>query len=104
MISMQFSGSIRYYSGRLTVRYDWIPPNRLDSVVEQLRGLGYHPYIVLEAEETNTFQRRFQGHSDLATLDWLPRAQLKHESDVRIYDPADKRPGTDHQPITDIIN
>ena len=74
IICMQYSGSIRYYSGRLTVRYDWIPTNRLDSVIEQLRGLGYHPYIVLESAEMSTFQRRFQGHSELATLDW-PRGR-----------------------------
>jgi hypothetical protein len=104
VICMQYSGSIRYYSGRLTVRYDWIPPNRLDSVVDQLRGLGYHPYIVLERVEMSTFQRRFQGNSELATLDWAPRAQLKHDSDVKIYDPADKGSATDHQPVTDIIN
>jgi hypothetical protein len=54
--------------------------------------------------EINTVLRRFQGHSDLAALDWLPRARLKHDSDVKIYDPADRRPGTDHQPSTDIIN
>ena len=102
--AMQYSGSIRYYSGRLTVRYDWIPPNRLDSVIEQLRGLGYHPYIVLEAVEMNAFERRFQENSELGTLDWTPRAQLRHNSDVRIYDPADKRSGPDHQPITDFIN
>jgi hypothetical protein len=103
-ICMQYSGSIRYYSGRLTVRYDWIPPNRLDSVVEQLRGLGYHPYIVLEAVEMSTFQRRFQEASKLGTLNWTPRARLKHDADVKIYDPADQRSGSDHQPITDIIN
>src|SRR5262249_51500603 len=39
MISMQHSGSIRYYSGRLTIRYDWITPTRLDTVVEELRRL-----------------------------------------------------------------
>ena len=104
IICMQYSGSIRYYSDRLTVRFDWIPENRLDSVIEQLRGLGYHPYIVLEQAEMRSFQRRFQGHSELAALDWTPRARLRHDSDVKIYDPADKRSGTDHQPITDTIN
>ena len=69
---MQHSGSIRYYSGRLTVRYDWIPTNRLDNVIEQLRGLGYHPYIVLEAAEMGAFEQRFQGNSELAALNWIP--------------------------------
>ena len=101
LICMQHSGSIRYYSGRLTVRYDWIPTNRLDNVIEQLRGLGYHPYIVLEAAEMGAFEQRFQGNSELATLNWIPRAHLRHASDVKIYDPADK--WSEQQPITDII-
>jgi hypothetical protein len=102
LICMQHSGSIRYYSGRLTVRYDWIPTNRLDNVIEQLRGLGYHPYIVLEATEMGTFEQRFQGNSELATLNWIPRAHLRHASDVKIYDPADK--WSEQQPNTDIID
>jgi hypothetical protein len=100
---MQYSGSIRYYSGRLTVRFDWIPENRLDSVVEQLRGLGYHPYIVLEHLETTVFRRRFEAESKLGALDWSPRAQLRHESAVTIHDPADRRLGPEHQPITETI-
>jgi hypothetical protein len=102
-LSVQYSGSIRYYSGRLTVRFDWIPEHRLDSVIEQLRGLGYHPYIVLEQGEIGSFHRRFQGRSALAALDWAPRARLRHDSAVTIYDPADQRLDTEHQPVTDTI-
>ena len=101
IICMQHSGSIRYYSGRLTIRYDWIPTNRLDNVIEQLRALGYHPYIVLEAAEMGAFEQRFQEDSRLGTLNWTPRAQLRHASDIKIYDPADN--GSDHQFITDTI-
>jgi hypothetical protein len=103
-ISMQHSGSIRYYSGRLTVRYDWIPNHRLDSVIEQLRGLGYHPYIALEAGEVSTFQQKFRGNSELAALDWTPRAHRRHDPDVTIYDPADRQSGTDPQLVSDIID
>jgi hypothetical protein len=90
-VSMQYSGSIRYYAGRLTVRYDWIPSYRLDGVLEELRALGYHPYLVLEQWEEPEFQARFDGHSRLAALDWPPVAVLTHlATTVRIYDPSDK--------------
>ncbi|MEO8259800.1 MAG: hypothetical protein ABI868_20815 [Acidobacteriota bacterium] len=101
LICLQHSGSIRYYSGRLTVRYDWIPTDGLEDVIEQFRGLGYHPYFVLETTEMTSFEQRFQGESDLAQLNWFPRARLRHASEVNIYDPADK--WADHQPVTDII-
>jgi hypothetical protein len=104
LLCMQYSGSIRYYSGRLTVRYDWIPENRLDSVIDEFRGHGYHPYIVLEQPEIQAFHRRFRGRSELAALDWAPRARLRHDSAVAIYDPADQRLDDEHQPVTETID
>lgn len=91
LLSMQQSGSIRYYSGRLTVRYDAIPPNWLDAAIEDLRRGGYHPYIVLEEWEEAQFLARFRGQSALAALDWLPVAWLDHSTKVRIYDPAERQ-------------
>jgi hypothetical protein len=89
-ISMHHSGSIRYYTNRLTVRYDLIPGNSLDTVIEDLRRLGYRPYIVLEDWEEPTFHRRFQGEHARATLDRPPVAMWVDSSiKVRMYDPAD---------------
>jgi hypothetical protein len=90
LLSMQHSGSVRYYSGRLTIRYDWIRPNWLDAVIRELRARGYHPYIVLEEWEEPEFKARFEGHSALAALDWPPMVWLKHSTNVRIYDPAQR--------------
>ena len=103
LLSMQHSGGIRYYSGRLTIRYDLIEPTDLDLVVEQLRGLGYSPFVALDDWEEPRFRERFQGHSVLAGLDWIPVALL-HSNQVRIYDPADRQPGQpDRQRIPDVI-
>jgi 4-amino-4-deoxy-L-arabinose transferase-like glycosyltransferase len=89
-LAMQESGSVRYYSGRLTIRYDWIRPNWLDAVIRELRARGYHPYIVLEEWEEPEFKARFKGQSPLAALDWPPVVWLKHSTNVRIYDPAQR--------------
>src|SRR5262249_29212634 len=102
-ISMQHSGSVRYYAGRLTIRYDWITPTRLDTVVEELRRLGYHPYFLLENWEAVDFQRRFGEYSALGTLDWPPIARLDHPADVKIFDPAD-RGSSSRREVTDIIH
>ena len=43
LICMQHSGGARFYSGRITVRYDVIEPADLALVVSQLRQLGTCP-------------------------------------------------------------
>jgi hypothetical protein len=102
LICMQHSGSVRYYSGRLTVRYDWIPPARLDTVLTDLRRLGYHPYFLLEEWEARAFRERF-AENRLSALDWPPIARLDHPSDVRIYDPADGLAATRQERPTDVF-
>jgi Dolichyl-phosphate-mannose-protein mannosyltransferase len=99
LVCMQHSGAARYYSGRITVRYDLMRPTDLDLVVEELRRLGYYPYLVLDDWEEAKFRDRFQGQSALARLDWTPVAQL-HANQVRIYDPADRQPGRPDRPRT----
>jgi hypothetical protein len=88
LLTMQHSGAARYYSGRLTMRYDWIPPRWLDAVIKELRARGYSPYILLEEWEEPQFKARFKGLSPLADLDWPPLVWMKHAVNVRIYDPA----------------
>jgi hypothetical protein len=99
-LSIEHSGSIRYYSGRLTVRYDWVPAVRLDAVLDDLRRLGYHPYILLEEWEEEGFRRMFKGNP-VGALDWPPVAMLNHSIRVRIYDPADR--SLPHRRETDVF-
>jgi len=102
-VSRYQSGSVRYYSGRLTVRWDYILPDQLETVLNNLRQRGDHPYIVVEPFERSEFAERFRGHTDLADLDWPPVAE--HESShVRIYDPADRsRAPTSRRAATAVI-
>jgi hypothetical protein len=89
VLSMQHSGSVRYYSGRATIRFDHIPAAKLDATLTTLAASGYRPFILLEAWEVPDFQKRFTGFSPLARLDWPPMALLR-DSNIRIYDPADQ--------------
>jgi hypothetical protein len=89
-ISGLHCGSIRYYSDRLTLRYDLLQPGWLDEAVRTLGSKGYHPYIALEQGEEPDFQRQFSGRSELARLDWPPVAERRDPVRVRIYDPADR--------------
>jgi hypothetical protein len=89
VLSMQHSGSIRYYSGRATVRFDHIRPEQLESTLATLADSGYRPYILVESWEMPAFQKRYNGFSPLASLDWPPLAIMR-ETNIRIYDPAER--------------
>src|SRR5262249_57933422 len=84
------AGSIRYYSDRATLRYDWLEPGWLDQSVMALAEQGYRPYIALDEGEEPGFRARFGSASALARLDWPPMAARLQPIRVRIYDPADR--------------
>jgi hypothetical protein len=88
-IALQHSGSARYYSGRLTVRYDAIPPDGLDMVIADLRRAAYRPYFLLEDWERDSFRERFGAHSMLAALDRRPLVTVANNSRASIYDLGD---------------
>jgi hypothetical protein len=89
-ISHQYTGSLRYYTDRAILRYDWLQPDRLDYAVRTLEQLGYTPYFLLEDWEEPIFRDRFVAYSRLAKLDWYPSVEFR-TNHVRVYDPA-KRP------------
>jgi hypothetical protein len=84
------AGSIRYYSHRLTMNYEWLEQRWLDEAVSDLTRRGYHPFIVLEEGEEAPFRERFVALNSLALLDWPPIAERRQAVRVRIYDPADR--------------
>jgi large subunit ribosomal protein L31 len=84
ILTMLHSGTVRYYSGRPTIRYDFIPPADLESVVAGVRRLGYEPYIVVDwFWEEDRFREQFAGESPLGRLDWEPI--VIEPGSVRLY-------------------
>jgi len=54
------SGSVNYYSGRLTLRWEAIPQDRLVPTLEALEARGTPAYVVLDSDyEREQFERRF---------------------------------------------
>jgi hypothetical protein len=90
VLTVMQSGSVRLYSGRMTLRWDELPPEWLDPGLAFLRGQGYEPYLLLEPFEEAQFRTRFEGHSNLSALDWPPMAKGEGSGGTRIYDPADR--------------
>jgi hypothetical protein len=85
MLSLQHSGSLRLYGGRLTLRFAVLDPLWLDRAVSYLQSIGRHPYFVLDDGEVEAFRRRFGTTNRSGALDWPPLATLG--SVVSIYDP-----------------
>jgi hypothetical protein len=90
ILAMQHSGSVRYYAGRDIVRYDLVPPQRLDRLMKRLRRLDYHPYLLLDDWEVAEFRQRFERRSPLGALDWPPVLELEYVK-VRVWDATDRQ-------------
>lgn len=87
-IGLQHTGSLAYYTGSLTVRWDLLNETSLDEAVGELQKRGYRPLIVLEAWEEAAFRTRFAGEA-FSRLDWAPRAEMRGPP-TRMYDPSDR--------------
>lgn len=72
ILTAQHSGSIRYYAGRLTLRFDLLDPAWLDRAVAWLDQHGRRPYILVEDWEMRQFEGRFAERSTLARLRLAP--------------------------------
>ena len=88
VVTVWQSGSVRFYSGRLTMLWNSIDPEWLDRSLAFLRAQGYEPYLLFESNEEKDFRRKFNGHSPIGALDWPPIADINRQ--VRIYAPGDR--------------
>jgi len=84
------AGSIRHYSGLLTMNFRWLERRWLDAAIKELGDRGYHPLIALEDGEIESFQERFAAQNTLGRLDWPPMAEHAEPIRVKIFDPADR--------------
>jgi 4-amino-4-deoxy-L-arabinose transferase-like glycosyltransferase len=85
------SGSLRYYSSRLTVRWDWLGPDDLDTALNFFRAHGYHPYFLIEDWERSQFVGHFGGRSAVGSLDWRPFATYSGGTNAAFFDPDDRQ-------------
>jgi hypothetical protein len=86
VLSMQHSGTLRYYGGLLTFQWIQIPPHRLDSGVTWLNQHGVHPYALLEEWEVAEFRTRFSDQSALGKLAMAPIARFEGPTRIFLFD------------------
>ena len=86
IITTAHVGPLRYYAGRLTMRYDILDAAWLDRAVEWLHAEGRHPYILLEEQEVDEFRARFAARNRLGRLEMSPILSYEaYEIAGRVY-------------------
>lgn len=96
IMTVQHSGSIRYYADRLTLRWDILPPEWWPRALDILTERGYRPYFLVSVFEEAQLRRRF-GFPSAADGPGTIVALMDDPEQVRIYDPlrrSDGRPAT----------
>ncbi len=86
VLAMIHSGSLRYYSGRMTIRYDILDEGWLDRGVEWLTARGVPVYAVLEEWEIEPFAARFSGERRAQRIGRPPMLEYRSHETIRLYD------------------
>ena len=87
-LSMQHSGTLRFYSGRPTLRFDFIPPGEFSSTIDWLSANDHRPYLLLEDWEEPIYREHLKAvPGRFANLDMGIVAELRRPVRVRVYDP-----------------
>jgi hypothetical protein len=69
VLASERSGSLRYYGGRITLRYDLLDPNWLDRAVAWLTSKGVRVYAVLDRRQAEEVKARFSTQRTTAAFD-----------------------------------
>jgi hypothetical protein len=83
VISMQHSGSLRFYTGRRILRWDYLDPAWLDRGVAWLRANGHPTYAVLDLSELEEMKRRYGPARQAAMGRLIP---LGGFAETRVYE------------------
>ena len=91
--ALQHSGSIRFYGGRHTLRYDQLDRQAAHLAPQELERDGLHPYLAVEDAEIPDVRLAFDLPSD-RPLPWPYVARMDHFGGISIFDMASHPSGT----------
>jgi hypothetical protein len=93
VLSKDHNGSIRYYGGRMTIDYSWMPRGAsLDASLQWLKSHGIPAYLAVEDWELPEVRARFAGSDALRAVDRPPVAIYEHPGRMLLFDLTDPRP------------
>ncbi len=82
IFSVQQSGSVRYYGGRMTIRWDLIDRDWTARAAAEVERLGFHPYMVIEDWEEPQMRGWF-GIAPDAPVPWPLVARMHDHGGAR---------------------
>jgi hypothetical protein len=91
VLSVQHSGSVRYYANRITLRYDALQEDALDAALRDLAARRRRAYLVVDDWEEKEFRSRFSASHSAAQLG-APIARVSGSPEVRIFEFQDGGP------------
>jgi hypothetical protein len=89
IITLQHSGSVRYYGGRTTLRYEVLSDRWLDRSIAWLHENGFKPYILLDTPEHEPFRQKFGRRNAAGNLDMAIVFEYRdrYNTSTFLYDP-----------------
>jgi hypothetical protein len=90
VFTVQQSGSVRFYAGRMTVRWDLIDRDWTGRAAAETERLGLHPYMVIEDWELPQMRDWF-GLAPDAPLPWPLVARMQDHGGVSVLDLSSTR-------------
>jgi hypothetical protein len=90
IIAGQHAGPTRYYSGRLTLRFDALDDAWLDRAIAWLDANRHHPYLLLEDWEVPRFEAKFAATNQRGRIAGSPILAYKAyrtAGTVYLFDP-----------------
>jgi hypothetical protein len=84
VFAVMHSGSVNFYSGRVTVRFDWLPAGQFTAVAREFQRRGHPVFILLDPFEKEDFATRFGPVDSLATLDLRAAALVPNVALYRV--------------------
>ena len=99
VLSVIESGSVRWHGGRMTLKWDYLPPGQLDRAIRVLHTRGYAAYILVEDFEEPFFRRYFANGGPYGALDWPPVFEYEGAGHDRLYRVADRERFLRGEPI-----
>jgi len=86
VFTLLHSGSVRYYGGRMTMRFDLLDKAWLDKAVAWLAERGVHAYALLDGPEVQHFKTRFADQATTRRLDDPPMFSFGGPPSIRLFD------------------
>ncbi|HYN08903.1 MAG TPA: hypothetical protein VES67_16090 [Vicinamibacterales bacterium] len=99
VLTLLHSGTVRYYGGRVTMRYDILDREWLDPAVAWLTARGVHVYALLDQaaiddyrSEVEYFRQRFSGQQTVGRLNAPPVITYRGTRPILLYALSDVPP------------